>query len=251
MASSVKTLDSFEKRRLGRTNVMVNPFGLGGAGFGKSNSDEEVIEAIHQAIELGIDYIDTSPLYGESERRIGFGLEGGWRDKVFLATKTGTGVIPKNYTADWTYRSVERSLKLLKTDMLDLVQIHDPDDLESALAPDGALSALKDLKEQGVIRGSPILFGLLSNRPLAEKMKRRNLSPDDPEIVKIRQLSEWTAERGVKLLSLALQYCMRDSRVGVILVGVRNRQQLEENVMSVLETLPENIMEELANDFGI
>ena len=67
------------------------PLGLGCAYFGgDKSSDEETIAGTRRAIELGIDYVDTSPLYGESERRIGLALADGWRDRVYLQTKTGT-----------------------------------------------------------------------------------------------------------------------------------------------------------------
>lgn len=146
-------------RRLGRTNRQVTELGLGGAGlngvYGKNNDDATAVACIHKAFALGVRYIDTSPLYGESERRIGLSLaEGGYRDQLFLATKTGTGSQPKDYSGDGTRRSVERSLRLLRTDRLDLVQIHDPDGeahWREALASGGALDTLLTLKEQGVV----------------------------------------------------------------------------------------------------
>lgn len=299
--TEIKSIADLPRRRLGRTNVMVTPLGIGGAslnhGYTMPSSDADAVTAINRAAELGIGYIDTSAGYGESERRIGLAFKENpeLRSKFFLATKTGTGVRPKNYTADWTYRSVENSLKLMNTDWLDLVQIHDPSSLEPALAPDGALTALKKLKEQGVIGaiglgvrshqlllqaiehgdfdtiltyadfnlvrqtarddlfsaakkqdvgiilGSPILFGWLSNR---SEEKIRGRSPDEPDIIKVRKISQWAKERGVKLMSLALQYCLREPRVAVTLVGTRNARQVEEMVESVLELLPEGIWEE-------
>ena len=80
------------RRRLGRTGLEVTALSMGGAGVGRDNvSDDEAIEAVHRAIELGMNYLDTAPLYGacESERRIGLALAGGWREKIYLATKTG------------------------------------------------------------------------------------------------------------------------------------------------------------------
>ncbi|MBM3235073.1 aldo/keto reductase [Candidatus Poribacteria bacterium] len=304
---NVKSIANLPLRRLGRTNVMVTPVGIGGAalshGYTTPSTDEDAVAAVNRAAELGIAYIDTSPGYGESERRIGlaFKNDSKLRKHFFLATKTGTGVRPSNYTADWTYRSVENSLKLLNTDWIDLMQIHDPANLEPALAPDGALTALRDLKKQGVIRaiglgvrshefllqaiehgdfdtiltyadfnlvrqtardtlfpaaekhdvgivlGSPILFGLLSNR--AEEKLERHRQGEEAE--KVRQLSRWARERKVKLMSLALQYCLREPRVSVMIVGTRNVEQVEELVSSVLDPLPENIWEELERELGI
>ena len=304
----INTIADLPLRRLGRTNVMVTPVGIGGAalshGYTTPSTDEDAVAAVNRAAELGVAYIDTSPGYGESERRIGlaFKNDSKLRQRFFLATKTGTGVRPSNYTADWTYRSVENSLKLLNTDWIDLMQIHDPASLEPALASDGALKALIDLKKQGVIRaiglgvrshefllqaiehgdfdtiltyadfnlvrqtardtlfpsakkhdvgivlGSPILFGLLSNRS-EEKLKRHKRSDEETE--KVRQLSQWAQEKNVKLMSLALQYCLSEPRVSVLIVGTRNVEQVEEFVSSVLDPLPENIWEELDAKFNV
>ena len=130
------------------------PLGLGCAYFGgDKSSDEETIAGTRRAIELGIDYVDTSPLYGESERRIGLALADGWRDRVYLQTKTGTHPTRRgDYSAAATRWSVENSLKLLGTDYLDSVLIHDPEDIEVPLAKDHALEELLRLKEQGIAR---------------------------------------------------------------------------------------------------
>lgn len=144
------------RRRLGRLGREVSALGMGGAAlndlYGRTTNDDWAAATIRRALELGIDYFDTSPLYGESERRMGLGLQGWPREQYFLATKTGTGVEPKNYTAEWTFRSVEESLRRLRTDYLDLVLIHDPDDFEPSFQPGGALEALEKLKSEGVIR---------------------------------------------------------------------------------------------------
>lgn len=140
--------------RLGRS---VSALGLGGAGLngisGQPITDVQAVETVHAALQAGIDFIDTSAGYGESERRIGLALRGVPRDLVFIASKTGTGDGRRNYSADFTCRSVERSLKRLGTDYIDLMQIHDPDTSQEAFDLQGALGALLKLKEQGVIRG--------------------------------------------------------------------------------------------------
>lgn len=300
-------LSDLPKRQLGNTHMQVVPLGYGGASLGHGytgpSSDDEAIEAVHHAIELGMDYIDTSPHYGESERRIGLALEGGWRERVYLATKTGTGISPRNYSADWTYRSVERSLELMKTDYLDLVQVHDPGDMTPVLAEDGAFVALHKLKEQGVIGavglgvrdhgfhlqamergfvdailtyadfnlarqtardslfgpatekgvgivlGSPILFGWLSNRSIEENLKRHRYQP--PELPHIQRLAAWAKERDIPMLSLALQYCLHEPRVAITIVGARNQTQIDENIQAVTQSLPDSIWDELKQDFGI
>ena len=80
-----------ETRKLGNTGMTPRALGLGCATFGgDKSSDRDTTEGVRRAIELGIDYVDTSPSYGESERRVGLALKGSWRDKVYLETKTGT-----------------------------------------------------------------------------------------------------------------------------------------------------------------
>ena len=67
--------------------MMPRALGLGCAFFGgDQSSDADTVEGVRRAIELGIDYLDTSPLYGESERRVGLALESGWREKIHLQT---------------------------------------------------------------------------------------------------------------------------------------------------------------------
>jgi len=126
---------------------------LGCAPFGSPHhTDRDAIDGVRRAIELGINFLDTSPLYGESERRVGLALEGGWRDRIYLQTKTGTHPERRgDYSAEGTRWSVENSLRLLKTDYLDSALIHDPRDIEVPLAPGHALDELLKMKEEGII----------------------------------------------------------------------------------------------------
>jgi aryl-alcohol dehydrogenase-like predicted oxidoreductase len=165
-------------RRLGRLNRQVSQLGLGCAElasnlYGRENSEASAIAVVHRALELGIDYFDTSPYYGESEERLGKALHGVPRESYFLATKTGTGTTPPDYTRDGTLRSVENSLRLLGTNHLDLVQIHDPADehIELAFSRTGALGALEELKSQGVIGG--IGIGVRDHTFLLGAIRRR------------------------------------------------------------------------------
>jgi aryl-alcohol dehydrogenase-like predicted oxidoreductase len=153
--------DRLPRRRLGRSELIVPALSLGGAQLGSAEiGDDEAIETVQVALAQGIDYFDTSPMYGggESERRYGRALEGVPRDSFTLSTKTGSH--PErwgDYTWDGTMWTVENSLRVLKTDYLDLVLVHDPDRLNPegirpVFAPHGALSALENLKEQGIVR---------------------------------------------------------------------------------------------------
>ncbi len=146
------------RRPLGKTGLQVSAVSLGAAPFGGVD-DEVAAQTVHRALDLGVNLIDTSPLYGdgESERRLGLALaawwaQGGKRADLVLCTKTGTRSRPYDYSADATRWSIDESLRILKTDYLDVVHIHDPDRIEQALGPGRALEALQELKRQGVVR---------------------------------------------------------------------------------------------------
>jgi aryl-alcohol dehydrogenase-like predicted oxidoreductase len=145
-----------EHRPLGRTGVKVSPLCLGAMMFGAwGNPDhDDGIRIIHAALDAGINFIDTADVYsrGESEEIVGKALEGR-RDDVVLATKVhGTmGDDPNQFgnSRRWIIREVEDSLRRLKTDYIDLYQIHRPEpdtDIEETLG------ALSDLVHQGKVR---------------------------------------------------------------------------------------------------
>ena len=157
--SSVKLGTTLPRRRLGRSELKVPAFSLGGYPLGQKDvSDTQAVKAIHYALEQGLDYFDTSPGYGESERRFGLALQGVDRKSIVISTKTGTH--PErhgDYSWDGTMWTVENSLRMLKTDYVDLLLVHDPhawspDGMRSIFAKDGALPALEELKAQGIIK---------------------------------------------------------------------------------------------------
>jgi aryl-alcohol dehydrogenase-like predicted oxidoreductase len=147
-------MSGFAVRRLGRTELKVTEIGYGCARLGMPDrTDGNAIRSVRCAIDAGVNYLDTSAGYGESERRLGLALEGGWREKVYLQTKTGSHPRRRgDYTAAGTRWSVENSLRLLRTDYLDAVLIHDPADVAVPLAPGHALDELLKLKAQGLVR---------------------------------------------------------------------------------------------------
>ena len=144
-------------RALGRTGVKVSPLCLGAMMFGAwGNTDhDECIRIIHRALDAGVNFIDTADVYarGESEEIVGKALAGGRRDNVVLATKVhGTmGDDPNEFgnTRRWITREIDNSLRRLKTDWIDLYQIHRP---ESDTDVDETLGALTDLVRAGKVR---------------------------------------------------------------------------------------------------
>lgn len=118
-----------KRRRLGRTGLEVSEVGLGGAGLGHAwgkTTDAECVRAVHSALDLGIDFFDTSPVYGagKSEENLGAGLEGS-RDRIVLATKVRLHKEEDLDAMTAAIRlSVEESLRRLRTDYIDILQIH-------------------------------------------------------------------------------------------------------------------------------
>ena len=152
-------IEVLERRRIGRTHMDVTAISLGGAGLGGifgPVGDADGVAAVERALELGINYLDTSPKYGEAERRMGLALRGVPRDSYYISSKVGThpNRRPGDYSADAARWTVDNSLRVLGVGYLDLCHIHEPEapQLEEALAPGGAIEALLDLRAQGVIR---------------------------------------------------------------------------------------------------
>jgi len=140
-------------RNLGRTGFRTGIFGLGGqSALEKHNNEAEALAVIQRALELGINYFDTSAIYGGperwSEQYLGRGLKG-YRDQVFIATKT------KERTRDAALRNLEVSLKLLNTDHVDSWQLHDvgiQEDIDQIFAKGGAIEALTEARDQKMVR---------------------------------------------------------------------------------------------------
>jgi aryl-alcohol dehydrogenase-like predicted oxidoreductase len=141
-------------RTLGRTGIQVSPYALGALMFATSmgNAPEDSARIIHKALDAGINFVDTADAYGDSEDVVGRALEGR-RDDVVLATKFGrpAGQDPNHQGASrrWIVTAVENSLRRLRTDHIDLYQLHRPDPRTGI---EETLSALTDLIRSGKVR---------------------------------------------------------------------------------------------------
>lgn len=135
-----------ETRRLGRIGSARSVLIYGGAAL--ADVPAEVADAsIALALEAGIDHFDTAAAYGGSEEHLGRWMDR-IRDRIFLATKTG------ERRADDARREIERSLRRLRTDRIDLIQLHavcDLEDLDRATAPGGALEAAIRARDEGLV----------------------------------------------------------------------------------------------------
>jgi aryl-alcohol dehydrogenase-like predicted oxidoreductase len=167
-----------EYRPLGHTGVSVSQLCIGAMMFGAfGNPDhDDSVRIIHRALDAGINFIDTADAYsrGESEEIVGKALAGGRRDTVVLATKVGLPFDEdpnhRGTSRRWITEAVEGSLRRLRTDWIDLYQIHR---LDPTTDIDETLGALSDLVHAGKIRA----FGA-STVPASEIVE-----------------AQWTAER--------------------------------------------------------
>ncbi len=135
------------KRPLGRTGEKLSIVGLGGVVLDKMDPTE-ARRLVSEVMDLGLNYLDVAPSYGNAEEVMGRALEGR-RDKVFLACKT------LERGADGARRELETSLRHLRTDHIDLYQFHalgSLDDVEKIFGPGGAAETFVKARQEGLIR---------------------------------------------------------------------------------------------------
>ena len=168
-------MDPLEKVILGTSGLEVTRLGLGCAALGGLYGDipdEQAVQVVHRAFDLGLNLLDTAPLYGagKSENRLGLALKGVPRANYVLASKVGRILVPTDgenneqgifdnpppfkpvfdFSYDGVMRSFEDSLERLGVDRIDILHIHDPDDhWEEAIS--GAYPALERLRNEGAI----------------------------------------------------------------------------------------------------
>jgi aryl-alcohol dehydrogenase-like predicted oxidoreductase len=161
---------AIEKRPFGRTGHMSSAVIFGAAALGKVDqaTADRVLDLL---LEHGVNHIDAAPTYGEAELRIGPWMER-HRDEFFLATKT------RERDYERARADIRRSLERLRTDRIDLLQLHSlshPDDWEQALAPGGALEAAREARDQGLVR----FIGVTGHGWTIAAMHRRSLERFD------------------------------------------------------------------------
>jgi len=239
-------------RKLGKTGEMVSILGLGGAfTIAASDRSDQAERIIHRALDLGVNYIDTAPSYGSSERNIGQAIKDR-RGEVFLASKT------LDRTYEGTMTLIHQSLKRLQTDYLDLLQVHglhSADELDHIMADDGVLAALEKLKQDGLIRFTGVT-GHKNPQVLLEAIERYDfdcillpLNPADPyyqpfqeEVLplakkkdmgiiamKIAAYGRIFKDNGLNSMEKALGYVL-SFPVSSAVVGISTVEEMEENI---------------------
>lgn len=156
------------RRKLGRTGEKVSIIGFPGLAL-VHQDQAPCTEALHKAFDQGVNYYDVAPAYGrgDAEIKMGVGLQGLDRSRLFLACKT------KMRDRQGAREELERSLKRLKTDHFDLYQMHvlrTPEEVEQAFGPDGAMETFLKARDEGKVRY--LGFSAHTTKGALEAMKR-------------------------------------------------------------------------------
>ncbi|MFW6162173.1 MAG: aldo/keto reductase [Planctomycetota bacterium] len=264
-----------EYATLGRTGRRVSRLGFGGATAGLRNylgefdperaeDREPVVAAIRRALDLGVTYFDTAAGYGAgaSERLFGEGLADADPEAIFLATKAGV------CDADGVRRSLEASLRNLRREWIDLLQVHGsayaPEQCDAILADGGMLAAMERMRDQGLVRWlgftseaqNPGLYRLIASGRFDVMQVCYNLiyqHPCDPSrgtgclydaeaaglgIVTMRSATSGIFQKWVQTVNPAnafdytpalIQFVLSNPLVDVALVGMRAVAEVEAN----------------------
>jgi predicted aldo/keto reductase-like oxidoreductase len=212
----VEAKTKLPERVLGRTGVKVPIIAFGcGSRFLIYESEDEALRALNHVIDSGVTYLDTAMDYGKglSETRVGMVMKTR-RKEVWLATK----VPPPARTRDEALREVEKSLKRLQTDRVDLLHLHSlttGEDLQKIEAKDGAMKALYELREQKVAR----FIGMTSHTDGAVMAKA--IEHNDLDCVQMAM----NPARALQFEELALP-AAKKKNLGVILMKVTAQEKL-------------------------
>lgn len=252
-----------QKRVIGSTGVSVSMIGLGTVKFGRNQgvkypasfqlpSDDEIKNLLSVAKELGINLLDTAPAYGLSEERIGQLLQGA-RDEWVICTKAGEEFVDGHSAYDFSktaiMNSVERSLKRLRTDYLDILLIHSSGDDVRIIEEDEVFATLAELKSAGKIRAygmstKTVRGGLLTLDHADAAMVTYNPEcTDDSEVIAEAHkkqkgifIKKALASGHAKMSAEeCMQFVFKQAGVTSVIVGTISEGHLRENVRGIQE----------------
>ena len=233
--------------QLGSTGLRISRMGFGGIPI--QRIDAEGTKALmHKLVEAGINYIDSARGYTVSEEYIGYGLEG-IRDKFVLATKS------MSRTKETMAADIDTSLRNFRTDYIDLYQIHNPTtaQLDTVIAPGGALEALQEAKAAGKIghigltAHSLEVFERAIDLPWVETiMFPYNIVENQGAdlIAKCAAAGKGfidmkpLAGGAIEDADLAIRYVVANPHVSVVIPGMADPKELEQNLAAVSNTAP-------------
>jgi len=269
--------------RLGKTDIGISRLGLGTVKLGRNQSvkypqafdlpdDDTARKLLHCARDLGINLLDTAPAYGQSEERLGYLLRGERKNWV-ICTKAGEefnhnydgeGASNFDFSADSLRLSVERSLRRLRTDYLDIVLIHSDGNDSDLIHHHQVFHTLAKLKKEGWIRAFGMSTKTLEGGLMCATEADVVMATFDPEKDDDRLLMEtWSGhttgvllkkifnsghllkpETGNKSVKAIIEEQMKvifaQNAVNSAIIGTLNCQHLRDNVECALSGLAEN-----------
>ena len=256
-----------EYRILGKTGLKISRMGFGGIPIQKID-EEGTRKLLHEMMEKGVNYIDSARGYTVSEQYIGYGLEG-IRDKFVLATKS------MSRTKEAMAADIETSLGNFRTDYIDLYQVHNPsmEQLDQVIGEGGALEALMEAKAAGKIGhiGLTAHSTAVFERALGLDWVETIMFPYNIVEQQGAELIHNCAEKNIGFIdmkplaggaiedaTLALRYVCSNPDVTVVIPGMAEVRELEQNLAACSNTEPltdeelkamDKVREQLGTDF--
>ena len=235
-------MEKYKYKQLGRTGIKVFPLGFGGHPIQKL-SEEKAVKVVKNAIQKGINFIDTSPTYADSQKKVGIALNDIDR-KIYLASQTGAD------DKKGALNDVKNSLKLLGVNKIDIFQLHaitTQERYNKRLGPGGALEGLIKAREEGLIdyigitshkNDGDLLVKAIRTNKFDTVMFLHNFMEYDCE----RQLLQVARELDIGMIALqpmaggrlddasvALKYILKQDDV-VPICGMMSTEEVEENI---------------------
>lgn len=256
-----------EYRILGKTGLKISRMGFGGIPIQKID-EEGTRKLLHEMMEMGVNYIDSARGYTVSEQYIGYGLEG-IRDKFVLATKS------MSRTKEAMAADIETSLGNFRTDYIDLYQVHNPsmEQLDQVIGEGGALEALMEAKAAGKIGhiGLTAHSTAVFERALGLDWVETIMFPYNIVEQQGAELIHKCAEKNIGFIdmkplaggaiedaTLALRYVCSNPDVTVVIPGMAEVRELEQNLAACSNTesladeelkAMDKVREQLGTDF--
>lgn len=236
-----------EYRILGKTGLRVSRMGFGGIPIQKTSAEETKV-LIRFLMEQGVNYIDTARGYTVSEEYLGYALEG-IRDRFILATKSMAR------TKEAMAQDIQTSLRNLRTDYIDLYQVHNPTakDLQQVLEPGGALEALQEAKNAGLIGhiGITLHAKELFEQALEYDWVETIMFPYNIVETQAEELIARCTQKNIGFIDMkplaggaiddpcaALRFIAGNPNVTVVIPGMATIREAQQNLSSVSNTAP-------------
>ncbi|MHC4910815.1 MAG: aldo/keto reductase [Planctomycetota bacterium] len=250
-------------RPLGLTGLHVSPIGFGAFKIGRNEGtkypqdyalpdDAAVADLVAACVDMGINHVDTAPAYGTSEERLG-AVIGPWREHLVLSTKVGEvfedGASRFDFTAAGVRASVERSLRRLRVDAVDIVLIHSSGDDCAIMNQTDVVPTLHALRDAGMTRAIGLSGKTVEGALAALTWADVLMIPLNVDDTAHEAVLAPAGDRGVGLMVKkglasghlpadgAIRYLLGHAAISNIVVGSLNEQHLRANLSTALDAL--------------